>query len=99
MAMFFCEICNMIMRDNRCANCGKKKLREVQNDDFCFLVALDADKAIYFEENLKLQNIPAALLGTGLNLATRASGRFQIYIPYGFFGQAKEMYQLLFGEQ
>ena len=97
--MFFCESCNMIMRENRCANCGKKKLREIQDDDFCFLVALDADKAQYFEENLKLQNIPVARLGSGLDLRTRTSGTFKIFIPYGFLDTATEIYHLLFDKQ
>ena len=93
--MFFCERCNMLMQENRCTVCGKKKLREVQGDDFCFFVALNADKARYFEENLKLENIPVALLGAGLDLRTRTSGTFKIFIPYGFFDRAKEIYDLL----
>ena len=97
--MYFCESCNMLMQDNRCSKCGKKKLREVQDDDFCFFVALEADKARYFEENLKLQNIPAASMGVGLDLRSRTSGVFRLYIPYGCFDKAKELYQLLFGEK
>ena len=97
--MYFCERCNALMQDNICANCGKKKLREVQDDDFCFFVALETDKAKYFEENLKLQNIPVALLGVGLDLRTRTSGTIKIYIPYGYFDRGKEIYHLIFGEK
>ena len=97
--MFYCEQCNMLMQDNRCTNCGKKKLREVQNDDFCFFASLGADNARYFEENLKMQDIPVASLGVGLDLRTRTSKIFKIYIPYCYFDKAKEVYTLLFGEQ
>ena len=97
--MYFCESCNLLMQDNICGNCGKKKLRTVQDDDFCFFVALGADKAKYFEENLKLQAIPVALIGSGLNLQNRTSGIFKIFIPYCCFDRAKEIYTLLFGEK
>ena len=95
--MYFCESCNLLMQENICANCGKKKLREVQEDDFCFLVALEADKARYFEENLKLHDIPVALLGVGLDLRTRTSGTLKIYIPYSHLDRGRELYHLIFG--
>ena len=97
--MYFCEKCNMVMRDSICGNCGKKKLRAVQDDDVCFFVALEANQAKYFEENLKLQDIPVALIGGGLNLQNRTSGVFKIYIPYSYFDRAKEIYHLIFGEK
>ena len=97
--MYFCERCHMLVKGNCCAVCGNKNLREVQGDDFCFFVALDADKARLFEENLKLQNIPVASLGVGMDLRTRASGTFKIYVPYNFFDGATELYNLLFGKQ
>ena len=97
--MYFCEKCNMLMQNNRCANCGKKELRNVQDDDFCYFVSLDTDKARYFEENLKSQNIPTASLGTGIDLRTRTSSKFKIYIPYVFFDKATELYNLLFNKQ
>ena len=86
------------MQNERCAVCGKKNLREVQPEDFCFLRALEADKAAYFEENLKRENIPVATLGVGLDLRTRTSGAFKIFIPYRCFDRAKEIYSLLFEE-
>ena len=97
--MYFCEKCRMLMKDNFCSVCGKKNLREAQDDDFCFFVALDADKARFFEENLKLQNIPVASLGAGLDLRTRTSRTFKIYIPYCYYNNATELYNLLFGKR
>ena len=96
--MYYCEKCRMIMKENCCSVCGKKKLREVQDDDFCFFVALDADKTRFFEENLESHGIPSASLGAGLDLRTRGSSTYKIYVPYAFFDKAKELYKLLFGE-
>ena len=99
MKMYFCEKCNTLMQDNCCTICGKKDLREVQDDDFCYLVTLNADNAHYFEENLKLHNIPSALLGGGgLDLRTRTSGKFKIYVPYRLLDKATEIYNILFGK-
>ena len=87
------------MKENCCSTCGKKNLRQVQDDDFCFFIALGADKARYLEENLKSHDIPTASLGTGLDLRTRTSGTFKIYVPYCYLDKATELYDLLFGEQ
>ena len=95
--MYFCEKCNALMQNKTCANCGKKNLREVRDGDFCFYTSLSTDHARYFEENLKLRNIPVAMLGVGLDLRTKTSGTFNIYIPYGYFEKATEVYNLLFG--
>ena len=96
--MYFCEKCNMLMVDNCCKNCGKKNLRDVKEDDFCFFVNLLADSAKYFEENLKSQDIPVALIGAGsVDWRTRTSGSYNVYIPYGYLVRAKEIYNLLFG--
>ena len=97
--MYFCEKCNLIMQGNICENCGKKKLREVQGDDFCYYISLPSDHAKYFEENLKLQNIPVALLGEGLDLRTRTSSIYNIFIPYDCFEKATEIYHMLWGQQ
>lgn len=97
--MYFCEKCNLLMQDNICEQCGKKKLREVQDDDFCYYINLPSNHAKYFEENLQLQNIPVALLGKGLDLRTRTSSTYNIFVPYGYFGKATEVYHMLWGQQ
>lgn len=97
--MYFCEKCHLLMQDNVCGNCGKKKLREAQYEDYCFFIKLSADCARYFEESLKLQNIPVALLGVGLDLRTRTSDYFNIFIPYDYFAKANEVYNMLWKQQ
>lgn len=94
--MLFCEKCNALSEDKICPVCGGKKLREAEEDDFCLFAVLEASEAKYFEENLKLKNIPAALIGLGINLKNMTSGKFRIYLPYRCFGVAKEIYGLIF---
>ena len=96
--MYFCENCNAAMPTERCGVCGKKKLREVQGDDFCYFVTLKADRAHTLEETLKLENIPVAMLGAGLDLRTRTSANFRLYVPYKYFTRAEEVRRTIFGE-
>lgn len=95
--MYFCEKCNYLMPDKKCEICGNKNLREVTASDFCYFVTLPADGARYFEENLKENNIPAAMLGSGISLVNRTSSQFKMYVPYGKFAAALEIYNTIFG--
>ena len=95
--MLFCEKCNRLTESDRCDICGKKKLRKPEDDDFCFFVSLHSGQAHYFEENLKLENIPVALIGYGTPTSARTSSYFKIYLPYGSFERAAEIYNTIFG--
>ena len=95
--MYFCENCNCLMDDTRCGICGKKKLRTVQDNDFCYFTTLPVNEAGIFEATLKEANIPVASLGMPGLKRVRLSGQFKIYLPYGYFEQAKEIYQTIFG--
>lgn len=95
--MLFCEKCNRLTESDRCDICGKKKLRKPEEDDFCFFVSLHSGQAHYFEENLKLENIPVALIGYGTPTSVRTSGYFKIYLHYGSFERAAEIYNTIFG--
>lgn len=94
--MFYCEKCNCAMPQQTCCVCGKKNLREVTDEDFCYFITLSADDAHFLEVNLNGENIPVAKLGVGrINFAFGSSGKFKIYIPYGYFGQAREICTVL----
>lgn len=95
--MFYCENCNVAMPTEQCGVCGKKKLREVRDDDFCYLATLTADHAHMLEETLKLEEIPVAALGAGLDLRTRTSANFHLYVPYKFLTKAGEIRRTIFG--
>lgn len=51
--MLFCEKCNRLSNNSICAICGKKGLREVREDDFCYFLTLPAFKTSIFRANLK----------------------------------------------
>lgn len=94
--MFFCEKCNYLMNENKCSKCGRTNLREAKDDDFCYFITMPAFKANIFEVNLKDKKIPVALFGQGYNFATKKSSEYNIFIPYGYFKKAKEIYYILF---
>ena len=94
--MFFCEKCNYLMNENKCFKCGKSNLRKVREDDFCYFATLHAFKTNIFEGNLKVNNIPVAVFGQGYDYATKKSSEYNIFIPYKFFKEAKEIYRLMF---
>lgn len=95
-SMLFCEKCNRLSNDSICAICGKKKLREVREDDFCYFLTLPAFKTNIFEANLKDENIPVATFGQGYDFATKRSTEYNFFIPYKFIDRAKDLYKLLF---
>ncbi len=67
--MNFCENCNIACDNERCPKCGRKKLRTVQEDDFCLVAKVDrlfGDSLKYILEN---ENIECVFMpyGTGVN--------------------------------
>lgn len=96
--MYFCKKCNYLMKDTICTNCGKKKLREVKDDDFCYFLTMNYFNAKMFEGNLKEQNIPVALLGVGFQRSTNTSNYFNVFVPFKQLEEAKNLYKLMFGK-
>lgn len=99
--MIFCEKCNYITAENRCPLCGNKKLRNVNNDDFCFFINLDTFHFTMFESALNEKKIdvigiPYYPRAVAYGNAGRAQGR-KVYLRYKDIGQAKEIYETLFG--
>lgn len=98
MELMFCESCNVVTEGERCPVCGKKKLREVRDDDFCYFVTLSEGYARYFEENLKSENIPVVMLGQGYSSRMHGgtSSAYGLYIPYVHLERVYDIYNLLF---
>ena len=85
------------MQDTRCTACGKRKLREVQPDDFCHYITLPAYAAHILEETLKEEGVPVALLGAvGLISSARVFDRYKIYVPYKYFDKTREVYEAVY---
>ncbi len=67
--MNFCEGCNIVCKDERCPKCGRKKLRAVNDDDFCLVAQVDRFFGDNLKDNLENENIECVLVpyGTGVN--------------------------------
>lgn len=67
--MNFCEGCNIACNDERCPNCGRKKLRAVNDDDFCLVAKIDRFFGDVLKVDLENENIECVLMpyGTGVN--------------------------------
>ena len=96
--MYFCERCNYLMQDTICSNCGKKNLREVKDDDFCYFLTMNPLNAQMFEGNLKEKNIPVAMLGVGIDPVMKTSRNFNVFIPYKDLEKTTQLYKLMFGK-
>ena len=99
--MLFCEKCNLTTTENRCPLCGNKKLRTVQDTDFCFFANLDAFNFTMFENALNnkaidVVGVPYYPGAVAYGNAGRANGR-KVYIRYKDTEQAKDIYETLFG--
>lgn len=83
--MYYCENCNIQSAEKRCPRCGKRHLREIQADDFCFCCQLSAGAAEELKKHLETQNIGCALIpyGTGLHThQARSAENALVYVQY-----------------
>ncbi len=99
--MLFCEKCNFTTDENRCPSCGNKRLRDVNDEDFCFYVNVDEFNYYMLESALKENNVEIAgvpYYSRGVTYATagRADGR-KVYVRYKDMEQVKEIYEDIFG--
>lgn len=67
--MNFCEGCNLVFEGERCPKCGRKKLRAVREEDFCFVAQVDRVFGENLKANLEKENIECVLMpyGTGVS--------------------------------
>lgn len=99
--MLFCERCHLPTDEKKCPNCNNKKLREIDDNDFCFFVNLSAPYFEMFAETLKNNGIEAVGVpyypqnAVVFSNAGRAEGR-RVYIKYKDVDFAREIYSELF---
>ena len=98
--MNFCENCNLLVDGERCPKCGNKKVREVQGEDYCFFVDVDAFSCTMLEETLKNNGIDVVCVpfydrGTTFATAGRANGR-HVFVRHKDFENVREIYEELF---
>ena len=106
MTVYYCENCNIQTTEKRCPRCGKRHLREVRDDDFCFCCQMYAEPAEGLKKHLETQNIGCALIpyDTGLHTHQARSAEYALvfvqykglaYVADLFAQQAKEETQKL----
>lgn len=92
--LYYCEKCNMLNKQNYCLICGKRNLRNPENNDFCFLVELKSMIGEMFGGILKVENIPFSAIPYGNGARVYSALKLEnlkIFVPYEFFNKAKEL--------
>ncbi len=96
----YCESCNTLTDERVCLRCGKKRTRPVREEDFCFYVNLRADNVRLFEAELKKEARPLVALpeyaGGATSYETGNKAYFRIFLRYGDFQKATEIFRKLF---
>lgn len=96
--MNFCERCNIAFNDERCPQCGRKKVRPVTGDDFCFVAKVGRVFGDNLKCNLEDENIECILMpyGTGFN-ATRGLP-LESYLLYVRYKNLDYVRQIIYNE-
>ena len=96
--MKYCEKCKCVTEGSVCPYCRQEHLREVFDDDFCFLAELDEVKAQMFLEILKNNSvayITEPSLGSGLTMSTGLRERENIFVEYENLGKSLELLEMI----
>ncbi len=80
--MNFCESCNIACNDERCPKCGSKKLRAINEDDFCFVAKVDRFFGDNLKDWLKEENIECVLMPYGAGVRARFALPLESYLLY-----------------
>lgn len=100
--MNYCASCHLAVEGEVCPVCGDDLLRPIQGKDYCFLAEKEEMWAKMFQELLRNNHIPAALLpilGAGVWLKSGQAERYQIFVPYEWLERAGDLLQMAFGEE
>ena len=92
--MNYCKNCYCATDYERCPMCGTKKLREAQEDDFCFLLEKDVAycgmlTSIFEEKNIRFSTVP---YGSGVRSAFGMSlENYRVYVPFASLEAAEKI--------
>lgn len=92
--MNFCEKCRHVSEQTRCEHCGKRKLRQVLEDDFCFLIEGNSSYSRELADSLKQRGISCVELPCGSGVGTRSAMPLpnrQVFVRFRFLESAKEL--------
>ncbi len=90
--MKYCELCRLIVDDTAyCPYCGKT-LREVKEDDYCFVTEIERSQREYFQMVVG-EHIPCAFLPSGNAVRTQFAlplENFKVYVPFSFYDEVSK---------
>ena len=95
MTVYYCENCNIQTTEKRCPRCGKRHLREVRDDDFCFFHEMEATSAENLKNKLEAEGIGCALIPTGSGLRTKFGMHLEnhlVFIQYKGLSYVKDLF-------
>lgn len=90
----YCDNCRIACSEKVCPNCGKKKLRAVEDEDYCFVIEESNSLTAYFGNLLKEKDVEYVImpwfsaLDTHLAL-TAPSGR--LFVRFKDFETARQV--------
>lgn len=80
--MNFCERCNIACDDDTCPKCGNKKLRAVNDEDFCLVAQVERAFGDNLKRNLESENIECVLMPYGMGFRSRVALPLESYLLY-----------------
>ena len=96
----YCEKCQMLLSDNTCPNCGKKRVREVREDDPCLLTEMNRMWIDMLCDVLAQHEIPYLAKSRQDAWLTATFGSFHedvmLYVPYYHFEAAQALLDEMF---
>ena len=96
----YCEKCKRLLISDVCADCGKKHVREVREDDPCLLTEMKRLWVDMLCDVLSQHDIPHLAKSRQGAWLTATFGSFHedvlLYVPYRCFEAAQELYDELF---
>ena len=80
--MNFCESCNLACNDERCPLCGRKKLRAVNEDDFCLVAKVGRRYGDNLKTHLENEQIECVLMPYGTGVRSKVALPLESYLLY-----------------
>ncbi len=98
--MNYCTNCSEIVNAKKCTHCGNKKLREVEENDYCHFATLDSLQAGMFKPILEENNIDVIITPYYGALVTKSSignsSYKKLFVKYKHIQNATSLYKTYF---
>lgn len=94
--MKYCENCYFVFDQERCPLCGNKKVRQVQEDDFCFLTEKSISHCEMLMKLLKKDNIYYSTMPYGRGIESYFGlplENCRLYVPFSSLEKANKIMQ------